>query len=590
LETREGIPTKKTEMDRYIENPKTNKRNKLIFKIFIVSKIPKEELLEDETLKEWLRNKRTSMYLTTLKSSKPMFAGFFDEPNPERTKTGFLEQRIQRQLKDEELDFEVIVKPIFVEGFGNSSLVYMVMTNSKDVSTIRKKLKEVRTYMHKFYSWDEYADLSKLQKLHIIKEQQHSNKNHRCMLIDGFKTTVDIGNGENGDLNDEHETALNQEGDEMNISATSSTREDEDTQEDEDIETGEWILKPNQIYQYIEKTYLQQDGNSMINGITGPVGGVIQVWYMVKQQNQTLSLLNVIKVEIARKMTRKCLQATFKDHKQINQQTMTTPAWRPNQLLLTTPVAEPQKEDNRRHRQRYGSGMNQTIYISNEGKTCQDTEKILEYNTENRTIGNSTRNEPSRVSWVNQKGGNNQPENQIMTTKKANLWHESEYLKKHCEQLITKTKNEIDKQMEEVNKRIENTSVRATGEIHKLETLINKNREESDEMGRRNKEENKQAMEIILSNQQTMMNVLLQRMDSLNTEIKVRNSAQYRNEIGEIEIQTDSKEGDKENISSKNYHQNVNVHAQRYSEGIATPPEFNKGQGKYWKPMTGQQQ
>jgi hypothetical protein len=46
--------------------------------------------------------------------------------------------------------------------------------------------------------------------------------------------------------------------------------------------------------------------------------------------------------------------------------------------------------------------------------------------------------------------------------------------------------------------------------------LINENKEESDKIGRRNKEESNKDMEIILSNQQTMMNVLLQRMDSLS--------------------------------------------------------------------------
>jgi hypothetical protein len=86
---------------------------------------------------------------------------------------------------------------------------------------------------------------------------------------------------------------------------------------------------------------------------------VIQVWYMVKQQNQTLLLLNEIKIEIARKMTRKCLQTTFKD--QINQRVMSTPEWRSKQLLMTTSAAETQKEDNRGSRRRYGNGMNQTI-------------------------------------------------------------------------------------------------------------------------------------------------------------------------------------------------------------------------------------
>jgi hypothetical protein len=105
----------------------------------------------------------------------------------------------------------------------------------------------------------------KAAKIKIIKEQQHSNKIHRCMLIDGFETTVEKGNGENSELDVEKENYRNQEIDEMNVLATSSTREDEDTQDDEDVENGECIVKPNQIYQYIEKTYIQNDGNSINN-------------------------------------------------------------------------------------------------------------------------------------------------------------------------------------------------------------------------------------------------------------------------------------------------------------------------------------
>jgi hypothetical protein len=64
---------------------------------------------------------------------------------------------------------------------------------------------------------------------------------------------------------------------------------------------------------------------------------------------------------------------------------------------------------------------------------------------------------------VNTDGSKYQSANGNITTVKTTLLQESIYLKKHCEQLITKTKNEINKQTEEVNKRIENTSVRAIG-------------------------------------------------------------------------------------------------------------------------------
>jgi hypothetical protein len=80
------------------------------------------------------------------------------------------------------------------------------------------------------------------------------------------------------------------------------------------------ITSPGEIVDFLDRTYLLQNGDNMIKGITIPVNGKIQVWYLKQQRNHTESLIDKLKVGLARHMTTKCIQETFKNPREIKNQ------------------------------------------------------------------------------------------------------------------------------------------------------------------------------------------------------------------------------------------------------------------------------
>jgi hypothetical protein len=202
------------------------------------------------------------------------------------------------------------------------------------------------------------------------------------------------------------------------------------------------------------------------------------------------------------------------------------------------------------------------------------------------------KNPPKHVQfqWGNRQVSNNQPEKEIEVHKAKNVEEENSTIKKYCEQLLLTTKREVDKRIEEVNERLERSTAKTAEEISKLEKVIDRNRRESDETGRINKEDNKKDMETILKNQQAMMDVLLNRMDKLNDGIKIRNTESTRNDGREYDDEKEIDKGSKENKGTNGSKIIAEVDEAWYLERTATPPEINMGRGKYRKPLAEQQQ
>jgi hypothetical protein len=86
---------KQISIEDYSEHPRINNRNKLTIKI----QIPTTNIrhtFESPKMKQWLEDTKIKMYSTTLSTKKLIFAGFFDEPNPEHNKIHFLETRTHK--------------------------------------------------------------------------------------------------------------------------------------------------------------------------------------------------------------------------------------------------------------------------------------------------------------------------------------------------------------------------------------------------------------------------------------------------------------------------------------------------------------
>jgi hypothetical protein len=177
------IPNTEYELEIFIDSPRITNSNKLIFQLYLGSSTEYEYNTGHQLHRTWLAKNQIKMSISKLKTNKPMFEGYYDEPNPEKNKIHFLEKQIKQQLTDKNTDFQVDIVALFIHGKGNSSQVHMVYTSMEEVSNIREQLSKAANNMHTFYRWDQYGDLSAHQKLHLIEKQHHNNYEFRSRMI-----------------------------------------------------------------------------------------------------------------------------------------------------------------------------------------------------------------------------------------------------------------------------------------------------------------------------------------------------------------------------------------------------------------------
>jgi hypothetical protein len=108
--------------------------------MFIRAKQNLQEITEHKTYKKWMIENKIFMTISKLKTDKPMYAGFFTEPNPEKKKIKFLEDRIQDQLFDEEVEFQVTIVPLYIKKRNITVQVYMGLSSKEHAYKIREGL------------------------------------------------------------------------------------------------------------------------------------------------------------------------------------------------------------------------------------------------------------------------------------------------------------------------------------------------------------------------------------------------------------------------------------------------------------------
>jgi hypothetical protein len=74
-------------------------------------------------LTKWLRGTKTSLTINTLKTAKPAYVGFTNQPAPDRSKVKCIEERFRNQINDWTTPIQVLVSVIFGEGKGNIAKV-----------------------------------------------------------------------------------------------------------------------------------------------------------------------------------------------------------------------------------------------------------------------------------------------------------------------------------------------------------------------------------------------------------------------------------------------------------------------------------
>jgi hypothetical protein len=511
------LPTKGDELAKFIDNPRTNNSGKLIFRLFLHSSKEIIANCNQPEVRQWLETHKVKLFESKLKTSKPTFAGFYDEPNPNKFGTVFLDEKIQNLLGPNDIDIQVEIRPLYLEGKGNSCLVYMIMTSAEQVTNLRLKLKKGSDHLYRFYSWTEYQDLSHLQKVHLIQEQKANNTQLKCKFIDGYN---DI-NIYNKDIQGQDETKSNgglwEDQSSMELSRINDV--DNSSWEDQtDANEDMLISHTSQIENLLKTEFLLINGKPMIKGLSGPVNGRIQVWYGREAVNQTESLLAVLNTELARNMTTKCIELTFSNPNEIYEQVNNSTQWTPTELLNTVPMASyayaSNKYDSRikRNNQRKNKfSLTTTVEINNATNneiTTAETHMTQKSptNTPANWIGYKDK---SKVTFATQQSNQQQSSPHLRTETTKYHQNTDSKMQQYCLDLINQSKIELQQDITKNAKRIEQISNDTRIELKRVDEGIAHLRQSTTEAYQQLRQENQKSLDTMSKNHDSLMAYLM---------------------------------------------------------------------------------
>jgi hypothetical protein len=520
----EEIPTERNELEKYVENPRTNNNGKLIFRISMKSKTDINKICNQPEAKQWLIDNKIKLFESKLITTKAMFVGFFDEPNPNKNCIPFLELKINQHIGKHEMDYQIDIRPLYIEGKGESCNVYMLLSCIEDATLLKEKLSQQSEHLHKFYSWSEYQDLSRLQKLHIIMEQKTVNKKYKSTIIKGFKE-VKINETSNLQSQKNHDTSWDDS--EMEISGIDQTEDDSLEYRKENESNPKPIFHPTKIEKFISSEYTLPNGEQMIKGITGPVKGHIQVWYGKEALNQTLELIQVLKTELARKMSNNCIKMTFDNATEIISEVENNKPWLPNSLLTSIPTAShayATKNFTKVNRTKKSQTQFQLTETNYQETNIEHTKKPTNSNrwlpAGKTTISNQ---HDSRDTNIENQNTTTSAETEISKHGSALVIPIYEYrqetkMEQFCIALIKKTTDELKTEMNKNSASINQIKQNTTNEIDKvrigLETLKDETQKTLQEM----KMESKNSTDTMIKNQETLMKYLMkEKENTINT-------------------------------------------------------------------------
>jgi hypothetical protein len=388
------IPKEDIQLEKYIEQPRMNGSNKLTFRIHLSSGEPTRKTILHQSFRKWMQKEKIAMNISTILTAKPVYAGFWNEEQPENKKITFFEEKIKRLLNNETLDFQVIIAPIFVEGKSNSASVYMVLADVIQAPLIRKQLSvaEEENTLPIFYPWNQYDDLPRAKKLSIIQDQQQNNLQFRNKIISGFtganpyiaaslrlkfnddeeieeeineecqeQNEIDCEESESEEQEIDFEQVDDTDNDFEKVDDIDNVPEQEETQSqhdmtDNDEEQGQPYLT---LTEFIRIAFSDRNDCPYFSKVIGPIDGQVQIQYKSERKNEAESLLEVIKSELARVMTISEIKEAFTEPDSILQEMAELQPWQPYTLadhvqeVATTDTTEQtrhQKAIKRKHR------------------------------------------------------------------------------------------------------------------------------------------------------------------------------------------------------------------------------------------------
>jgi hypothetical protein len=296
-----------------------------------------------------------------------------------------------------------------------------------------------------------------------------------------------------------------------------SRKNDADTSswEDRTDANDDMLLSHNsQIETFIKTEFLLNDGKPMIKGISGPVNGRIQVWYGTKAINQTESLLAVLKTELARNMTTRCIELTFSNPNEIYEYVNNSTQWTPTELLNTVPMASyAYASNNYARKEKKSYKRNNTFSLITKGDIHNETInehketeshmiKQIPTNTLDRTSGYRDK---SRVTFANQQSYQQTSSLHPRTETTNNHKQMDSKIQQFCLELIHQSKLDLQKDIQQNAKRIEQISNDTKMELKRVDEGIAHLKESTTEAYQQLRKENQKSLDTMSRNHDSLM-------------------------------------------------------------------------------------
>ena len=521
--------------------------HKLTFRIYLATETPAEDIISNQTFVTWAKKQKLLMIRSRISTAKPAFAGFYTEPNPEKKKIEFLEDKIQLLLGNDKIEYQVVIKPIFVEGKGSSSFVYMVLADKDDLSQLRTTLKNSDKLTARFIPWDQYCDLPREKKLHIIQSQQQANLKYRSTVIGGFTNdnpTMDYEETDD-ESEEEEDDELDEEGtkngnnenmeDELDSSVEDESQLVQHTLTYNETEEKEPIvdLPPSPtMMNFITEYFTDHQGDPIFPLAWGPLKGKVQLHYRTINQNQAEAIIEILHPELAKHMTETSIHIAFQNPQDVIDLAFQTEPWTPYTLAHEIPSVETTETTEKTKHEPAMRKRNKTSTYSMTGE--DETETTLK-EPERKNKDNTKDTSDQRVNTQRQKPirkwetttNDNQPTRRTSTnndhptaspakrtSNEGTEEFQPEYkqlltdINEVCTQLIKESQKEM---MTRTEQQIQQLRIETTGTTKRIEKSIKDNQKKTDDKIEKieiSEKETKTAINNIYATQSKMLAIL----------------------------------------------------------------------------------
>lgn len=354
----EDIPASELELDTYMEDPRVE-HGRFKFRLQIVTDKEFYLLKANGTFMGWCSSENVHFTYSELKTTRPVYLGFFREPLVGYNKLSAFKDRIGIQIGDidnlpkYQLQIDKLHQTRYDTRSKQSCSTFKVYCDEEDADKLQEIFRTTHWADHNadyFIPMKEFISLAINQQITIINEMNAYSQAYRYALLDGFR-------------NNNPPMQL------------SPSRSNMDWEQEADATHSSIPLNPEQAKLTVSKyisTVKDSIGNPLFIKVSRPTAGIIEVTFEYHRTAEIQDLAKVINGELSRRMTPLSQQLCFLHPERALKSARDNPVWQPYQLatrIAITPTTDIARNTNGPRKRRPTPALYATV--DQDPKTAQ---------------------------------------------------------------------------------------------------------------------------------------------------------------------------------------------------------------------------